>query len=157
MKRKIQFVALVTMLFFTSIIGTSFINTPKAHAYSFSTAWSITQESYKYIGVKYIHGGKTPSAFDCSGFVYYLFNKHGVSLPRQSAVDYYWKGKFIYKWNLVAGDLVFFSVNTPKQVNHIGIYLGNGKFISALPANGVTITSMNSPYWSSRYMGAKRI
>ncbi len=116
----------------------------------------IIQSAKSYLGVPYLWGGMTPSGFDCSGFTQYVFAKNGLSLPRVSR-DQYTVGQSVAKSNLKAGDLVFFSLSQPGVVGHVGIYLGNGEFISAASSRGVSIANINDPYyWGSRYIGAKR-
>ncbi|WP_270180336.1 C40 family peptidase [Alkalihalobacillus sp. CinArs1] len=119
---------------------------------SFSVMDLIADAS-EFIGVPYTWGGNTPqSGFDCSGFLVYVFKKQGVSLPRTMA----------QMWNVTTpvsspsvGDIVFFETYKP-GASHGGIYIGNNKFIHAGSSSGVTISSMDSSYWSPRYLGAKR-
>ncbi len=120
-----------------------------------ATADKIIATAKKYIGVPYLWGGTTPSGFDCSGFVQYVFKAHGISLPRVSR-DQYTAGYAVSKSNLKAGDLVFFNTSG-SGVSHLGIYLGNNQFIHASTSKGVVITSLTSTYWSSRYIGARRV
>ena len=115
----------------------------------------IIATAKKYIGVPYLWGGTTPSGFDCSGFVQYVFKAHGISLPRVSR-DQYTAGYAVSKSNLKPGDLVFFNTSG-SGVSHLGIYLGNNQFIHASTSKGVVITSLTSTYWSSRYIGARRV
>ena len=119
------------------------------------TASAIIATAKKYIGVPYIWGGSTPSGFDCSGFVQYVFKAHGISLPRTSK-EQYSVGTKVSKANLKAGDLVFFDTEG-NGVSHLGIYIGNNQFIHASSSKGVTITSLSNTYWAPRYYGAKRI
>lgn len=117
----------------------------------------LLQDSRNYVGVPYVWGGESPSGFDCSGFVYFMFNKHGFDIPRQTSGDYYKMGTSVSKANLQPGDLVFFGVNTPGVVSHVGFYMGDGKYISATSSSGIAIVSMDNVYWSKYYMGAKRV
>ncbi|KAA0548549.1 LysM peptidoglycan-binding domain-containing protein [Bacillus sp. BGMRC 2118] len=118
---------------------------------------ALLQDSKNYLGVRYVWGGESPSGFDCSGFVYFMFNKHGFDFPRQTSGDYYKMGTAVSKANLQPGDLVFFGVNTPGVVSHVGFYMGDGKYISATSSSGIAIVSLDNVYWSKYYMGAKRV
>lgn len=118
-------------------------------------ASAIIATSKQYIGVKYVFGGTTPAGFDCSGFVQYVFAKHGISLPRVSR-DQYKIGTSVAFSNLQPGDLVFFSLAKNGVVDHEGIYIGNGQFINAASSKGVTIYTLGT-YWKSAYVGAKRV
>ena len=129
--------------------------TPPPSSTQTSKASAIIATGKKYIGVKYVYGGTTPSGFDCSGFVQYVFAKNGISLPRV-ARDQYHVGTSVSFSHLKAGDLVFFSLAKNGNVDHMGIYVGNGQFINASSSKGVTIYSFG-PYWKSAYVGAKRV
>lgn len=115
----------------------------------------IITEAERYRGVPYVFGGATPQGFDCSGYVRYVFAKSGIDLPR-SADEQYLVGQKIGKHNLQPGDLVFFQTYE-EGVSHSGIYIGDGKFISATSSSGVAIASVNDSYWGERYIGAKRV
>lgn len=133
----------------------SSVLTPASAATQPSKASAIIATSKQYLGVNYVFGGTTPSGFDCSGFVQYVFAKNGISLPRVSR-DQFKVGTSISYSNLKAGDLVFFSLAKNGVVDHEGIYVGNGQFINASSSKGVTIYTLG-PYWQSAYIGAKRV
>lgn len=111
-----------------------------------------------YLGVKYRYGGNAPtSGFDCSGLVTYVAEKSlGLKLPRQSA-EMARLGQNVHRNDLQKGDLVFFNTSG-KRYSHVGIYLGDNKFVHA-PRTGsvVRIESMNIAYWKKRYNGARRL
>lgn len=113
----------------------------------------VVQTSFQYIGVPYVFGGTTPSGFDCSGFVRYVYANAGIWLPR--AADEQFESGYAVS-NLQPGDLVFFSTYT-YGASHSGIYLGNGKFISATSSSGVRVDSLYDGYWGSCYIGARRV
>ncbi|MDP4170908.1 MAG: C40 family peptidase, partial [Bacillota bacterium] len=113
----------------------------------------LTDYAKKFIGVPYSWGGSTPQGFDCSGFLTYVYKEYGIQLPRTSA-EQYAQGQDIDSEEMVPGDLVFFT--TYKQgPSHAGIYLGDNKFIHASP-QGIEIASLQSGYYKTRYLGAKR-
>ena len=120
-----------------------------------ASAGAIIATAKQYIGVPYVWGGSTPSGFDCSGFVQYVFARHGITLPRTSAAQYT-AGKWVSKSDLRPGDLVFYNTSG-SGVSHLGIYIGNGQFIHASSSKGVMISDMSNSYWSARYYGARRI
>lgn len=109
----------------------------------------------RFGGVPYVWGGETPAGFDCSGFVQYVFRQIGVNLPRTADVQYE-LGRKVLQSELQPGDLVFFETYEP-GASHDGIYVGEGKFIAANSGTGVAVVSLGDPYWSSRYLGARRL
>ena len=115
----------------------------------------VISTAKKYIGVPYKFGGDTPKAFDCSGYLQYVFAKHGMKLPRTADLQYR-LGKSMTSGKLEAGDLVFFTTYEP-GASHCGIYLGDGQFIHASSSKGVRIDKLNDNYWKSKYYGGKHI
>ncbi|MCM3585980.1 LysM peptidoglycan-binding domain-containing protein [Mesobacillus maritimus] len=112
---------------------------------------ALITEAKKHIGVPYVWGGSTTSGFDCSGYLNFVFNKVGITIPRTVATI--WDATKTVSTPKV-GDLVFFETYA-KGPSHAGIYLGNNKFIHAGSSTGVTISDMNNSYWKPRYLGAK--
>ncbi|MDA8227161.1 MAG: NlpC/P60 family protein [Desulfitobacterium hafniense] len=121
----------------------------------FRKTQGIISTAKSFIGVPYLWGGTTPAGFDCSGFTQYVFKGNGIELPRVSK-DQFTVGTTVQFNSLQSGDLVFFSFLSSGQVSHVGIYLGNGQFISATSSKGVVISSFTS-YWLNSYVGAKRV
>jgi peptidoglycan DL-endopeptidase LytF len=117
----------------------------------------LLKDTRNYLGVPYKWGGMTPSGFDCSGFVYYMFNQHGVNMARNTSAGLYTMGTVVERANLQPGDLVFFAVNSPGTISHVGFYMGDNQFISATSSKGIDIVSMDNTYWKKYYVGAKRI
>ncbi|MCU0847840.1 MAG: C40 family peptidase [Spirochaetes bacterium] len=114
---------------------------------------SIVVTAKRYIGVKYKKGGVSPAGFDCSGYVWYVYNKNGIDLPRTSHKQFY-AGKKISIRQAKPGDLIFFNT-TGKSLSHVGIYLGGTKFIHS-PRSGkkVSYADINNKYWKRRYAGS---
>jgi hypothetical protein len=115
-------------------------------------------QAISLLGVAYRFGGSSPNTgLDCSGFIQYVFKKSlKVNLPR-TAAEMSRVGRPVDKSELMPGDLVFFNTRG-FNASHVGIYLGNGKFIHA-PRTGKTIevTTLNQAYWTARYNGARRV
>lgn len=104
-------------------------------------------------GIPYVYGGYTMSGFDCSGFIYFLHTQAGLDIKRQSSESYFTQTSVVSI--PVVGDLVFFQ-NTYKQgISHMGIYLGDNKFIHA-GSKSVEVTSLNSSYWKEHFVSFNR-
>ena len=129
----------------------------------------IITYSDSFIGMNYLWGGTTPEVsdasgnymsggFDCSGFVQYTYKHFGINLPRTS-MDQINKGISININDLKNGDLVFFKTNPalPDQVSHVGIYIGNNKFIHSPKSGEVIKTSELIGYYKENFVIGKRI
>lgn len=123
-----------------------------------ATGNSIVDRAYQYLGVRYRWAGNTSrSGFDCSGFVSHVMRTHGVSLPRTSA-EQSRVGVPVDKGSLRSGDLVFFRTSRGTRINHVGIYVGNGRFIHASSGQRrVTVSSLNEGYYARRFVAARRV
>ena len=104
-----------------------------------------------YLGTPYVWGGASPSGFDCSGFVMYVFAQVGVSLPHSSYAQY-GMGSPVSRGALQPGDLVFFD-----GLGHVGIYVGGGSFIHAPHSGDVVKISSMTGWYASTFVGARRL
>ena len=110
-------------------------------------------------GGKYVWGGTTPKGFDCSGYVQYLYKKHGVNLPR-TAWSQSKQGIAVDKAHLEKGDLLFFLTDKKRgiPVTHVGIYLGNGEFIhAASKKKGIIISPITHGHYADTFVSARRV
>ncbi|MBA2944084.1 C40 family peptidase [Paenibacillus sp. CGMCC 1.16610] len=117
----------------------------------------LLDDAMNFVNVPYLWGGATPQGFDCSGFIYYMFQKHGIPAVRTTSKELYNTGSAVSQANLQPGDLVFFAIASPGVIDHVGFYLGNGQFLSATRSAGIYPQSLTSSYWGPKYMGAKRV
>ncbi len=115
----------------------------------------ILKTAAQYKGVPYVFGGTTPRGFDCSGYVQYVFARHGIRLTRTADTQAL-EGKFVSKKNLKPGDLVFFTTYEP-GASHVGIYAGNNLFWNATSSRGIMLSNLTDSYWGPRYYTARRI
>ena len=123
-----------------------------------SDSKTLASAALDYLGIKYRYGGNTPSTgFDCSGLVTYAAEQSlGLKLPRRSA-ELAGVGTSVKRTDLQEGDLVFFNT-LGRRFSHVGIYLGDSKFVHA-PRSGavVRVESIDTAYWKKRYNGARRL
>lgn len=115
----------------------------------------IVELAKKFMGVPYVWGGTTPSGFDCSGFLQYVFKQYGINIPRL-ADEQYLLGEPVKTSQLSVGDLVFFSTYL-EGASHCGFYVGNGEFLHTSSSKGVRIDSLDNEYWRPKFLGGKKI
>jgi len=116
----------------------------------------LKSKAYGFLGIRYRFGGSSRSGIDCSSFVQQVFREMEVSLPR-TAREQFAEGNEVPHGDLQKGDLVFFRTYA-SYPSHVGIYLGNSRMIHASSRDRrVVISTMNTPYYRSRFIGAKRI
>jgi cell wall-associated NlpC family hydrolase len=152
------------------------VNTPKSNKPSSSSSKSVSEwdkyrstanrasiadalahKALSFRGARYRMGGTTSSGFDCSGLTQAVYKKWGMQLPRTST-EQFGKGKPVAKGQLKPGDLVFFSNTYKHGISHVGIYVGDMKFVHAAGyGKGVVVSSLKEDYHANHYAGARRI
>ncbi|HEX9023019.1 MAG TPA: NlpC/P60 family protein [Geobacteraceae bacterium] len=119
-------------------------------------AGKLKKAAYSFLGARYRFGGNSRRSLDCSSFVQQVFREQKITLPR-TAREQFSVGTEVMRGDLQRGDLVFFQTYAP-YASHVGIYLGNRKMIHASSRDRrVVISSMDTPYYLSRYLGARRV
>lgn len=116
---------------------------------------SLINTAKNLLGTPYAWAGSSPQGFDCSGFIHYVLNESGTSMTRQSTEGYYSRSYYIDEPQ--PGDFVYFENTYKAGISHMGIYLGNNEFIHASSSKGVMISSLDEPYYESRFDGYKRL
>ena len=120
-------------------------------------AYSVTGTALSLRGTPYRNGGHDPSGFDCSGFVSYVFGRYGIAVPRTVNEQYHAGHEVNPQQGLQPGDLVFFTTVSP-GASHVGILIGGDEFVHAPSSTGeVRVERLSGPYWSTRFVGARRI
>jgi cell wall-associated NlpC family hydrolase len=134
----------------SSAVGAT-ASTPDATVAPPSQYGGVVGIAMRYLGTPYVWGGASPSGFDCSGFVMYVYAQMGVSLPHYTGAQ--WNvGVPVSRGDLQPGDLVFFD-----GLGHVGIYVGGGQFIHAPHSGDVVRISSLSGWYADTYVGARRI
>lgn len=120
----------------------------------------LVEEALKYVGTKYTLGGCQPGGFDCSGFVYYVYQKYGIELPRVST-DQAKAGKRVGLRNVKKGDLLFFRGSNLKdrKIGHVGIVVSEKhepvRFVHASTSRGIVVSDIATEYYKLRYRKAR--
>lgn len=109
--------------------------------------------AHSFTGVPYVWGGSSPSGFDCSGYIYYVYKQAGYDIARTNAAGQHARSHYVS--NPQPGDLVFFENTYTTGISHVGIYIGNNQFIHANDG-GVQVTSLSNSYWKSKFESFKR-
>ena len=134
------------------------IKIKKADPYNYNKN-SIVKNAKKHLGENYVWGGTKPNAFDCSGYMQYIYEKEGIEIPR-TAYQQSKVGKYVERDELEKGDLLFFLTDKKRKipVTHVGLYLGDDKFIhAASKKKGIIISSLSKSKYNKIYVKAKRI
>jgi cell wall-associated NlpC family hydrolase len=136
----------------TDVVGASAVSPEGISIAPPSRYGGVVAIAMQYLGVPYVWGGASPSGFDCSGFVMFVYAQVGISLPHHAASQYNY-GTPVSIDQLEPGDLVFFD-----GLGHMGIYIGGGQFIHA-PHTGdvVKISSLSDSWYAATFVGARRL
>ena len=133
----------------SSSVGSSYTGT--------ATGAQILSKAQSYLGTPYAYGGASPSGFDCSGFVYYVYGTFGISVGRTPAAQAS-AGSQVDKSSLQVGDIVLFAGTAGSGITHAGIYAGNGQFIhSPNSRSTVSYSDLTSGYWSEHFYCGIRV
>lgn len=161
-KRLVQSMATIGLSVTLAVTGTLTLAPQQASAATSAQTMGDKIISYgdNYLGRPYRFGASTSTTavFDCSSFTKHVFKRFGIYLPRTSRQQAT-VGKYVPKSQLKKGDLVFFSTAGSKgKIAHVGIYAGNGRFLNTYGnPQGVTFSNMNSSWWKSHYITARRV
>src|SRR5687767_10734554 len=131
-------------------------SSPNAPVTDLASADRAASSALKMVGKPYRYGGSSPAGFDCSGLVQYSYKQAGVSLPR-STDELLRTSVPLRGMNLRRGDLLFFDQDGKKK-SHVGLYLGDGRFVHA-PSSGKSVRTdrLDSPYWKKHLSEVRRI
>jgi len=135
---------------------TSTVQTQNDTDFNSDTVKLLKIKAFDFLGTRYRFGGTSRNGLDCSSFVQQVFDEMNVSLPR-TAREQFERGDVVARGDMQKGDLVFFQTYASFP-SHVGIYLGNNKMIHASSTHRrVVISSLDTPYYRARYLGAKRV
>jgi len=150
----LQIGALILVLFCFTLTGCSLL--PASHLPDNTPRAQVVKTAYQMLGTPYRYGGTSPGGFDCSGLVLFSYQQAGFDVPR-TAFDQYLHSTPVPSNHLQPGDLLFFTLRS-HSISHVGIYVGDGKFIHA-PAFGrcVMESGLDEPYWQTHLVRAGRL
>jgi cell wall-associated NlpC family hydrolase len=116
----------------------------------------VSDLAQQYVGSAYRWGGSSPAGFDCTGFVMWVYSQFGVALPHNEAGQLA-SGPRVGTDELQPGDVLVFANTYRRGLSHVGIYVGDGRFVHAADEwHGVMVSSLSDGYWGSRLVGASR-
>jgi cell wall-associated NlpC family hydrolase len=116
----------------------------------------LVDVAQQYLGARYVFGGASPSGFDCTGFVMFVYSQFGVSLPHNETGQLN-SGPRVSPEDLQPGDVVVFANTYRAGLSHTGIFIGDGKFVHAAnERTGVVVSNLWDSYWGPRFVGASR-
>ena len=133
-----------------------------ADAQALQLVADLLKEADTHLGTRYMRGGKTPKGFDCSGFTSYVYSKFGYSLSPSSRGQFL-EGTEVSSDEIKPGDLLFFKGRRSRSVGHVAIAIdadpvtGEVTFIHAAVKGGIRIDRTSMPYYSARFIGARRV
>lgn len=128
-------------------------NSTSANKTPTTTSSKVVDQAMKLTGIPYVFGGTTINGFDCSGFIQYAYKKSGKNISRTTLSQFAQSKKVT---SAQPGDLVFFENTYRKGISHVGIYIGNNKFVHA-GGKKSQVTSLNDSYWKSKFHSFKRL
>lgn len=115
----------------------------------------IATYAQQFVGYPYVYGGSSPSGFDCSGFMQFVFAQFGYQINRTATAQLA-NGYYVEYDDMQPGDIIYFGFGS--TASHVGMYIGNGQFVHAQNSStGVVITSLSEPWYANRYLCAHRI
>ncbi len=138
-----------------TIATDSSVSTPSTPVSSSDLGKQIATYAQQYVGYPYVYGGKSPSGFDCSGFMQFVFAQFGYQINRTATAQLA-NGYYVEYDDMQPGDIIYFGFGS--TASHVGMYIGNGQFVHAQNSStGVVITSLSEPWYANRYLCAHRI
>lgn len=145
----------LTLVAVFSLLAACGSRPPRVDGHGSGVGAHLVSAARQQLGVPYSYGGATPRGFDCSGLVQYAHRQIGVAVPRSTRQQYHAVQRVPFT-RIQPGDLIFFTINQ-QRVSHVGIYVGDRKFIHA-PSAGkrVSYARLDNPYWRRRIVGAGR-
>lgn len=160
----------IATLFVVGLVGACSSQAPVSHLpapvvqssspVQYGAADDVLFRALGLVGTPYRWGGNTPeSGFDCSGLIGFVYREAaGIQLPRTTREMIQVRAQPVSQTSLKSGDLVFFATGGSRQVNHAGIYVGEGRFVHAPSTGGtVRLDYLSNNYWQKSYLNAKRV
>ena len=135
------------------ILGSLLTSANESTSKSSTASQNVVDQAMKLRNIPYIFGGTTKNGFDCSGFVQYAFKQSGKNISRTTLSQFAQSKKVT---SPKPGDLVFFKNTYRKGISHVGIYIGNNKFVHA-GGKQSQVTSLSNSYWKSKFHSFKRL